>query len=192
MFMEFLLSGLVANYFMCYNSIAMKYFKFKEGTSHIELLLALAILSISLYPLAYVLHISMPPRVHSDDEYMATLLAHHVMETIVAKRAKDPSYLPNMRESKPIVFTTGSNEGVSEYFEKITAFNGPITKEEDPELFRAVSRFRCNLDTYFLDENMFKVIVYVTYEKEGREMKVFFERLLPQYIPEIDDIEDGF
>ena len=56
----------------------------KFGTSLIEMLLALAILSISMYPIVYIVNIAMPVTVHNDDEYLATMLAHHVIETIVA------------------------------------------------------------------------------------------------------------
>ena len=145
----------------------------------LETLLVLAILSVSIYPLAHIIYISMPLNLHTDDEYMATLLAHHVMETIVARRAKDPSYIPSVSEAAPVVSTPDSSEKISEYFSDFKEYGGPINEKNDSRLYRAISKFKCKVDTYFLDKNMFKVFVYIIYQKDGREMKVFFERLLP-------------
>lgn len=164
----------------------------KLGTSLIEMLLALAILSISMYPLVYIVNIAMPEKVHNDDEYLATMLAHHVIETIVAKRAKDPTYLPSMTSKSSVVNVVGSSELVSEYFRDLPEYNAPIMENIDPQLYWALNKFKCQTETYFLDENMFKVIVYITYEKDGREMKVFFERLLPQPETELYESEGEF
>ncbi|MBR4330350.1 MAG: prepilin-type N-terminal cleavage/methylation domain-containing protein [Candidatus Riflebacteria bacterium] len=168
-----------------------KYIK-RKAFSLLETLLVLAILSVSIYPLAHIIYISMPLNLHTDDEYMATLLAHHVMETIVAKRAKDPSYIPAVSEACPVVSPPGSKEKISEYFTYFKEYGGPITEQNDPQLYWAISKFKCKVDTYFLDKNMFKVFVYIIYQKDGREMKVFFERLLPLNELPSDDIgEEG-
>lgn len=151
----------------------------RKGTTLIEMLLVLSILSVSMYPLVYIINIAVPPKINNDDEYMATLLAHHVIETIVARRAKDPYYLPQMCQSTPVVSTEGAHPIVNEYFANIAEYNGPITSTNEPQLYWSLNKFNCHADTYYLDENMFKIIVYVTYQKDGRTMKVFFERLLP-------------
>ena len=162
----------------------------KKGTSLFETLLILAILSVSIYPLAHIVYMSMPVVSHTDDEYLATLLAHHVMETIVAKRAKDPSYLPSISEACSIVASHEDSEKISEYFTDFKEYNGPITETNDPQLYWAVKKFKCKVDTYFLDKNTFKVFVYIIYSKEGKEKKVFFERLLPVNEISSDDYED--
>jgi hypothetical protein len=111
---------------------------------------------------------------------MATLLAHHVVETIVAKRAQDPSYLPAMSYSEPVVQSAEHVEPVSQYFRTISPSGESITENDDSQLFWSLKPYKCQIDTYYLDESLFKAIVYITYQKEGRTMKVFFERLLPQ------------
>ena len=151
----------------------------KKALSLFETLLVMAILSVSIYPLVHIIYISMPISSHSDDEYMATLLAHHVMESIVAKRAKDPSYIPSVSEACPVALPSGSSDKISEYFSFFKEYNGSITETNDPQLYWAIKKFKCKVDTYFLDKDMFKVFVYIIYQKDGREMKVFFERLLP-------------
>lgn len=150
-----------------------------NGISIIELLLALAILSVSMYPLVYVITIAEPAKLENDDEYIATMLAHHVIETIVARRAKDPSYLPHMSDSRPVVALTGSTQPVNEYFVNLPEYNDAIRETNEPQLYWSFNKFSCQADTYYLDDNIFKIIVYVTYPQEGRTMKVFFERLLP-------------
>lgn len=164
----------------------------RKALSLLETLLVLAILSVSIYPLAHIIYISMPLNLHTDDEYMATLLAHHVMETIVAKRAKDPSYIPSVSEASPVVLPPGSSEKVSEYFSNFKEYNGPVNEKNDPQLYWAINKFKCKVDTYFLDKGMFKVFVYIIYQKDGREMKVFFERLLPlNESPSDENSEEG-
>ncbi len=164
----------------------------RKAFSLLETLLVLAILSVSIYPLAHIIYISMPLNLHTDDEYMATLLAHHVMETIVARRAKDPSYIPSVSEASPVVSLPGNSEKTSEYFTDFKEFGGPISEQKDPQLYWAISKFKCKVDTYFLDKGMFKVFVYIIYQKDGREMKVFFERLLPlNESPSDENSEDG-
>ncbi len=165
--------------------------RLRKGTSLFETLLVLAILSVSIYPLAHIIYMSMPTVSHTDDEYLATLLAHHVMETIVARRAKDPSYLPSMSEACPVVASPEGNDKISEYFTDFKEYNGPVTETNDPQLYWAVKKFKCKVDTYFLDKNTFKVFVYIIYSKEGKDKKVFFERLLPVNEISSDDYEDG-
>ena len=164
-------------------------FKRRVGASHIELLLVLAMLSVAMYPLAYIFNLAMPPKAGDSDEYLAAMLAHHVMETIIAKRAKDSSYFPVMSSSRPVVSTLGSKEEICEYFANLSGYSGAVTESVDPRLFRFLNKFKCSIDTYYLDENMFKIIVYVTYLKEGAERKVFFERLLPQKAIEVENLE---
>lgn len=145
-----------------------------------ELLLALSILSAALYPVVFIFRIASPAKMKNHNEYMATLLAHHVIETIVAKRAKNPAYLPAMSDPEPVVQSAESVEPVSQHFRSISETGESITESNDPQLFWSLKPFKCQIDTYYLDGSLFKALVYITYQKEGRTMKVFFERLLPQ------------
>ncbi len=151
-----------------------------RGTSLMELLLALAVLSAAMYPIVFIFRIGSPPRQSNQQEYMATLLAHHVIETIVARRAQDPSFLPTMSYAEPVVQSAENVEPVSQYFRNIASSGESITESEDPQMFWSLKPYKCQVDTYYLADNLFKAIVYITYQREGRTMKVFFERLLPQ------------
>lgn len=154
--------------------------KTKSGISLIEMLLALAILSVCLYPIAYITCIAntvSPGITQSDDECLATLLAHHIMETIIAKRGCNSAYLPSMSKQAPVVQTSAGE--INEYFKDFSDSN-PKTVTADKQLLEKLSKFSCSVDTYYLDDNMFKVIVYVTYKRDGREIKTFFERLFTQ------------
>ena len=158
--------------------------KNKKAVSLIEILLILAILSIAIVPFVHIISLSIPIDSHTDDEYMANLLSQHVMETIIAKKIKNPNFLPSVSESKPIV--SNQTDKISEYFDYFEEFKGPITKNQDSQLYWAIDKFKCKVDTYLLDSNLFKVVVYIIYKKDGREMKVYLERLFP-YDNYIDD-----
>lgn len=161
--------------------------KSRQGTNIMELLLALAVLSVSLYPIVYIFRIAHPPRQKTHTEYLATLLAHHAMETIIARKSVDPSYLPMMSDAEPVVQTADAISHVSEYFRDISASEENINESSDPQLYWPLKQFNCSIDTYYLDGALFKAIVYISYIKDGRTMKVFFERLLSQ----IDEEETG-
>lgn len=166
--------------------------KNKKAVSLIEILLILAILSIAIVPFVHIISLSIPVDSHTDDEYMATLLAQHVMETIIAKRIKNPGFLPSVSESKPIV-SLNQTDKISEYFDYFEEFKGPVTKKQDSQLYWAIDKFKCKVDTYLLDSNLFKVVVYIIYQKDGREMKVYLERLFPynNYIGDNNVEDDG-
>ena len=162
-----------------------KTFNFKrQGSNLLELLLALCILTGAFYPLMHIFRISIPTKQHSQKEMLATLLAHHVMESIIAKKITDPQYLPQMSDPEPIVSSPDSVDLVSEYFRYVSKSNNDITESESPELYWSLKPYSCRVDTYFLEGSIYKVIVNISYEQQGRIMNVFFERLLAQNIVE--------
>ncbi|NLF95712.1 MAG: hypothetical protein GX569_03175 [Candidatus Riflebacteria bacterium] len=154
--------------------------KHKQPANILELLLALAILSVSMYPLVYIFRISQAPRQKTQTEYLATLLAHHVIETIVARKSVNPAFLPFMSEAEPVVQSSDSVAPVSHYFRNIGVDGENITENDPNQLFWHLKQFKCQIDTYYLEGALYKVIVYISYLNEGRKMRVFFERLLPQ------------
>lgn len=154
--------------------------KQKQSANILELLLALSILSVSMYPLVYIFRISHAPRQKTQTEYLAILLAHHVIETIVARKRVDPSFLPLMSEAEPVVQSADSVAPVSPYFRGICESGENISENDPAQLFWHLKQFKCQIDTYYLEGALYKVIVYVSYLNEGRKMRVFFERLLPQ------------
>lgn len=154
--------------------------KNKQSTNILELLLALSILSVSMYPLVYIFRIAQTPRQKTQTEYLATLLAHHVIETIVARKSVDPAFLPLMSDTEPVVQSTDSVAPVSHYFRGIGETGENITENDQSQLFWQLKQFSCQIDTYYLEGALYKVIVYISYQNEGRNMRVFFERLLPQ------------
>lgn len=159
-----------------YNSAAHR----RRGTNLLELLLALAILTGALYPLVYIFRMAIPAQQKTQTELLATLLAHHVMETIVAKKLEDPDYLPQMTEVEPLVMMPGSVAPVSEYFRHMSDSGGILEREEDSELYWPLHQYKCQVDTYYLEGSLYKVIVYISYEQDGRTMRVFLERLFAQ------------
>jgi len=163
----------------------------KQPANILELLLALAILSVSMYPLVYIFRISQVPRQKTQTEYLATLLAHHVIETIVARKSVNPSFLPFMSEAEPVVQSSDSVAPVSHYFRGIGEDGENITENDPGQLYWHLKQFSCQIDTYYLEGALYKVIVYISYLNEGRKMRVFFERLLPQADSETD-IGDEF
>jgi hypothetical protein len=159
----------------------------RRGINILELLLALSILSVSMYPIVHIFRIAHPPRQKTHSEYLATLLAHHVMETIIARKAKDPSYLPDMSNPEPIVQTSDAVAHVSEFFREIGETGESISEQDNQQLFWSLKEFSCNIDTYYLEGALFKPIVYISYVKDGRNMRVFLERLLSQTDSESDE-----
>lgn len=159
----------------------IRYKKKRKAFSIIEILLVLAIISLSFFPLVHLIVMSLPVDYQDDDEYIATLLAHHVMETIIAKKAKNSDYIPSASDDyKPIVLNSEDAKNISEYFDYFEEFKGPVTKTSDPQLYWAINKFKCKISTYLIDTNLFKVIVYINYQKSGKENRVFLERLLSQ------------
>lgn len=150
----------------------------RRGSNILELLLALAILSVSMYPIVYIFRIATPAKQKTQTEYMATLLAQHAMESIVARRLIDQDYLPTMSDPEPVVQSSDSVSIVSPYFRDISENGDNFNETDDPQLFWSLKQFNCHIDTYYLEGDIFKVIVYVSYQKDGRTMKVFVERLL--------------
>ncbi|GAB4273924.1 MAG: hypothetical protein Kow0029_13920 [Candidatus Rifleibacteriota bacterium] len=160
--------------------------KSRRGTNLLELLLALAILSGSLYPIVYIFKMAQPAREKTQNEFLATLLAHHVAETIVAGKIANKDYLPQMSEAKPVVSIADSAQQVSEFFKYISEKGEPVVEDDASQLYWPLKQFNCQLDTYYLEGLLYKVIIYITYNEDGRKMKVFLERLMaqPELIPD--------
>ena len=150
--------------------------KVTKNTNLLELLLALAVLSVSLYPIVYIFKLGQPTVKRTQKEFLATLLAHHVIETIVAAKNANPDYLPLMTAKEQVVETGNSVNNLSEYFLNASPNNLPIMRNDG--LYWSLKPFKCKVDTYYLEGSIYKVIVYISYFKEGKEMKVFLERLL--------------
>ncbi|MEW6711600.1 MAG: hypothetical protein AB1403_17385 [Candidatus Riflebacteria bacterium] len=155
-------------------------FKGRKGTNLLELLLALSILSGALYPIVYIFRMAQPVKKKTQTEFLATLLTHHIIETIVASKIANPDYLPPMTETQPIVQSDNAVANVSDYFRHISDQGETITESDTSQLYWSLKQFSCRVDTYYLEGFLYKAIVYITYEKDGRPMKVFLERLLSQ------------
>ncbi len=154
--------------------------KRRNGTNLLELLLALSILSGALYPIVYIFKMSRPTQQKTQTEYLATLLTHHVVETIVANKIANPDYLPPMTEPQPVVQSDNAVAQVSDYFKHASDKNEAIVENDSSQLFWSLKQFNCRVNTYYLEGFLYKAIVYITYQKDGKEMKVFLERLLAQ------------
>lgn len=163
--------------------------KITKGTNLLELLLALSILSASMYPLVYIFKMAQPAAEKTQNEFLATLLCHHVTETIIANKIKNSDYLPQMTDSEPVVQSENSVQQVSEYFANVTELNRPIEESENPRLYEHLKPFKCQVDTYYLEGMIYKSMVYVSYMQDKRKMKVFLERLLAQ--PSLLDKEEN-
>ncbi|MDN5279115.1 MAG: hypothetical protein PWR01_3080 [Clostridiales bacterium] len=164
--------------------------KCRKGTNLLELLLALSILSAAMYPIVYIFKMARPAARKTQTEFLATMLSHHVMETIVANKIADPNYLPPMSEALPVVATENAVQQVSDYFKFISDQGGPVRESDNGQLYWPLKQFKCQVDTYYLEGLLYKAIVYISYHNEGRDMKVFLERLLAQ--PQITESEDSF
>ncbi len=138
----------------------------------------MAILSLSLYPVVFLLHLSSPNKLSSQNEYLATLLAHHATETLIAKKALNSNYLPKIAKAQPVVVKTNSIQQGHSYFKGILPQGQELNETTDPILFWAFKPFTMSLDNYLLDKNLFKAICKIHYTKDGKNMQVFFERLL--------------
>lgn len=169
-------------------NVAMSDFFFKKyalsdrrGTQILELLFILAILTVSIFPLAFIFK-SLPfIKQETQKEVLATMLAHHIIETILAKKTQENNYLPFMSEPAPPVEIKGSVTPVSEYFR---THNGDyLIKKEDTQLYEAFKHYNCKVDTYYLDESLYRIIVYVAYNEGERPVTIYLERLLtaPDY-----------
>ncbi len=161
----------------------------KSGTNLLELLLALSILTSALYPIVYLFKIAKPNQPKTQQEFLATLLAHHVVETMVAKKMMNAEYLPVMTESEPIVAEAVSGKSVSEYFNSFSPENDSVSEKSDKQIFWSLKPFSCQVDTYYLEGNLYKVIAYIGYTFEDKKMRVFLERLLAH--PQPDFLSDG-
>lgn len=163
-----------------------KAFFSRRGTNLLELLLALSILSAALYPIVYIFKMAQPARKKTQTEFLATLLNHHVIETIIASKLENPDYLPQMAEAQPVVSSENAAQQVSEYFQFISDRGEAVVKDDASQLYWSLEQFKCQVDTYYLEGLLYKAIVYISYEKDGRNMKVFLEKLLTQPLLEAE------
>lgn len=167
-----------------------KKYKTSIGTAVVELLLAACLLSVALVPLFYILRFTKLPVVKSESDFMATLLAHHAVETIVAQNLFDPKVLPTITGDEPVVVKPYGYRYVSPYFREILNHWNGLEEADNPVLFWAMKQFSCNVDTYYLEDNLFKAIVYIDWEERGRPKRIFLERLL-DHPPHRSTLEEG-
>lgn len=144
----------------------------------LELLGVFCILSISLAPLLYLVRLTKGAEERSEMEFTATLLAQHVMEKIVALSIANPSSLPPMTPEQPLVAGPDGAGAVSEYFRFLLGDYRTITQEESPKLYWALKPYSCQVDTYYLEDRLYKIIVYIGYEEDARRKRIYLERLI--------------
>jgi hypothetical protein len=149
----------------------------------LELLLAVCLLSVSLGPLFYLFNITKRHQPQSDMEMLGTLLAQHAMERIVAQCAAAPEMLPTMTSEEPVVASPDTPQVVSEYFRDLLNTPEGITESDSSALFWAFKPFKCQVDTYYIEDNLYKAIVYIHYEEGGQRKRVFLERLISRNQP---------
>ena len=158
----------------------------KKNLSLIELLVVLTILSVSFFPLTQIINLaSRKTRSNNDSFFIATMIAHHVMESIIAKRDANPNWLPSVCDYKSIVLASDT-ESVNEYFDTFVEYDGAITQAKDSRLFETLKKYKCRIDSYFLEKDLFKIVVYITYLEDKIEKKIYLERILSHnsYNPE--------
>jgi len=142
------------------------------------MLFAACLLSVSLIPLFYLFNLTKKAAEISEKEVLASLLAHHVMEEIVAFCNNNPDSLPPITNEEPTVRSPENPQNVSEYFREILGKSDGLSETDFPALYWALKQYKCQIDTYFLEDNIYKVIVYVTFEDSGQKRKIFLERLI--------------
>ena len=153
-------------------------FRKPRGSSLMELLFATCVLSLSLAPLFYIFNFTRRTQEQSELEFTASLLAQHVMEEIVGFCRTNPDAIPPMTGEEPVVMSAGMPRNISEYFREILDTHEGIDETRHPELYWAMKPFTCQVDTYFLEPNLYKVIVYILYEESGQKKRIFVERLV--------------
>lgn len=156
-----------------------------------EILLCFAILSVSLYPIAFLFQHAGIDEKSSDGEMLATMLAHHATETLIAMRAKDASYIPQSAKNAPVAMRTDSPNVPHEYFKSINADGTCITNLNNPKLFELIKDYAFTIDTYLRDTRFYKTICKINYSQNGSNKQVFFERQLYGISQEFDDESDA-
>lgn len=152
--------------------------KYADSATLIELLICLAILSSTLYPLVYMLQLSRPKHPSSQNEYLATLLAHHATEALVAKRALSPDYLPEIVSNSPVVVHKNSANRPHTLFDSLMPDGAQMNETNDSEVFWAFKPFNFSIDTYIADNNFYKVICQVNYTSNNLKSRIYFDKLI--------------
>ncbi|MBF0543544.1 MAG: hypothetical protein HQM08_03880 [Candidatus Riflebacteria bacterium] len=135
-------------------------------------------MSISLAPLFYLIKLTKMAEQRSEMEFSATLLAHHVMEKIVALSLKNPDKLPPLSPEKSIISTDSQGDVPSEYFTFLEGKYKTLSSEDSPELYTSLKPFKCQVDTYFLEDSLYKIIVYIIFEEDHIKKRIYLERLI--------------
>ncbi len=164
---------------------AMKRLHLRRAMTMVELLIAFSVLSLALAPLCYLFSFSSGDRQTSDREVFANLLAHHVLESILAARLEDPQQLPAMSAEEDIVGTDGQYHQTSAHFARLLGASESARPDDHPQLFAALRGYRCKVDTYYLDHQLYRVLVFVSFEEGGRRKQVYLERMLGQRAPTV-------
>ena len=144
------------------------------------------LLSVSLVPLFYLFNLTKRGGEASEKEFQAVLLCQHAMEHAIALCNANAQSLPPMTGEEPIVSSPDLPQNVSEYFREIMGKTDGIQENDYPVLYWALKPFRCQVDTYFLEDNLYKIIVYIFYEEGGKKKRVFLERLLSRAQQKLD------
>ena len=109
---------------------------------------------------------------------MATLMAQHALEKAIAFNQARQGALPPMTEEEPLVQAPDSPRQVSWYFNDLAGFLPGIEETDQPELYWAMKPFTCEVKNYFIDQRLYKIIAYVSYDEGGRKNRLFLERLV--------------
>ncbi|MDD3001176.1 MAG: hypothetical protein PHF29_05420 [Candidatus Riflebacteria bacterium] len=152
--------------------------KYSDSATLIELLVCLAILSTALYPVVYMLQLSRPKHPSSQNEYLATLLAHHATETLTAKRALSPDYLPEIVSNSPVVVHKNSATPPHTLFDSLMPDGSQMNETNDSEVFWAFKPFTFSIDNYIADNNFYKVICQVNYTSNNMKSRIYFDKLI--------------
>lgn len=170
-------------------SFRLKKYPARSAASQLEILLAACFLSVTLVPLLFIVRMASPLDHRSPTEFVATLLAHHVMERIIAEKADNPESLPAMTVSQPIVGSGVGFSDVSRYFRDFLGYRNSLEEQHQPDLYHCLRPYQCQVDVYYLEGNVYKVIACISYTEEDRQKRVFLERLFdhppPRNIAEV-------
>lgn len=150
----------------------------KREFNIIDILIIIALISFLFIPIVQLIEYFSPKESQTYEDHMAKILANHAMENILTIKKQNPSWLPSITEYKPVLIASGVSYVFGEYFEDFSK-NCNI-KTGDSNLFSILKKYNYKIDTYFSDSNKFKVVVYVTYEKNNKFKRAFAETLLSQ------------
>lgn len=156
----------------------IKKIHFRIAFTLFETLIIITILSLCLSPTFYILRQLQPvsSEIETQLDIIATLIAHHILETIIAQ------LYSSSHKCLPEIISSEQQFTNSKYFETIknALSNSKIVENHkiSDKILSTLEKFKIKIENYFLDNNLFKLVITIKYNDIHENKKIIIDRVI--------------